>query len=82
MGKDQNYWGRFLLRVNHFSCVEVSGGRAVDISWFKSTMNSITAFSSADSNVEKDSISPPHPVQTSQVMFSLNCFAKTPERSK
>lgn len=74
-------WARFLPRVNHFSCVEVCGGGAVDISWFKSTMNSITAFSSANSNV-KDSISPPHPVQTSQITFSLNSFAKTSERSK
>lgn len=75
-------WGRFLLRVNHFSCVEVSGGKAVDITWFKSTMNSITAFSSDDSNVEKGSISPPHPVQTSQIIFSFSGFAKAPERSK
>lgn len=75
-------WARFLPRVNHFSCVEVCGGGAVGISWFKSTMNSITAFSSANSNVKKDSISPPHPVQTSQITFSLNSFAITSERSK
>lgn len=75
-------WARFLPRVNHFSCVEVCGGGAVGISWFKSTMNSITAFSSANSNVKKDSISPPHPVQTSQITFSLNSFANTSERSK
>lgn len=64
------------MKVNHLSCVEISGGKAVYIIWSKSAMNSITAFSSAmEENVGKDYYSSSHPVQTFQNMFPLNGFA-------
>lgn len=50
-----------------------NAGGAVGTSWSKSAMNSVTACSSADSNVGKDSVSP---LANISINVFVKCFCK------